>query len=355
LARARLLRGDGHWQEAADCLRDFCMDHPEPEHRDLAEAQYKLARLLSGPLEDMDGGIRCFERALEIAPDHPKARAPLAGLLAVMPERWNEAVVHHAALLDDEPTRGASIRALVSIARGRENGEGARFGLSMLRAIGSASPAERSEAAGSLSRPLVSTPHLEDPIGEVARRLLQHASEALDQLLASDESGETSAFARSMRDAEREICAARLDALSDEELSDLLAMMAGLALGDEPGDMPQPETGFGRDLADRLDRSVGRWTRRKMRRSLDGTSLGQIRAIDAHTWRIAVRGLAAAVAVDATQGDLRNALVHLCSVSNDSSPMAESDDLSARIGGSPDATELMRRVAASWCQQLVRG
>jgi hypothetical protein len=92
-----------------------------------------------------------------------------------------------------------------------------------------------------------------------------------------------------------------------------------------------------------------------MRRSLDGTSLGQIRAIDAHTWRMAVRGLAAAVAVDATQGDLRNALVHLCSVSNDSSPMAESDDLSARIGGSPDATELMRRVAASWCQQLVRG
>jgi tetratricopeptide (TPR) repeat protein len=355
LARARLLRSVGQWQEAADCLREFCMDHPEPEHRDLAEAQYKLARLLSGPLEDMDGGIRCFERALEIAPDHPRARVPLAGLLAVMPERWNEAVIHHAAILDEDPTRSASIRALVTVARGRENREGALFGSSMLRAIGSASPAERTDAPGCLSRPLVSTPSLEDPIGEVARRLVQHASEALDQLLPPEDGTTADAFGRSLRESERELCAPRLDTLSDDELSDLLAMLAGLALGDEPGDMPRPETEFGRNLEEALERAVGRWTRRKMRRTLDGTSLGQIRAIDPSSWRAAVRGLAAAVAVDANQGDLRNALVHLCRDSEDASPIADSDDLSARIAGSGDAAELLRRVAANWSQQLVRG
>jgi tetratricopeptide (TPR) repeat protein len=359
LARARLQRARGEWQAAADGLHEFCEGHPEPDHRDLAEAHYKRARLLAGPLEDMQGAIQCFERALEVAPDHPKAREPLASLLAVMPERWKEAIVHHAALLEERPTRSGSFRALVQIAQRRGRTETARFGLAILRAIGSASPGESSEAPALLPRPIVSVPALEDPIGEIARRLLQQAAEGLEQVLGAPEESNDGDFPSLLRQAEREVCAAGLERLSDPELEGLLGTVAALALGEGP-ESEGPESGLAPDVARGLERALGRWSRRKLRRTLDGTSAQQIAAIDVASWRVAVAGLAAAVAVDRNQGDLRTALVALCGhaggwASGDGEAPGERIDLCTRIAGSPFANELVRRVAASWCQELIRG
>jgi tetratricopeptide (TPR) repeat protein len=356
LAHARLLRARGDWTEAADALQTFCDEHPEPDHRDLAEAHYKLARLLSGPLEDIGGAIRCFERALEIAPDHPKAREPLASLLAVMPERRDEAIVHHAALLEAEPTRSASLRSLYEIAAGRDLDDLSRFGLAVLRAIGTASPNERLEAPDFLPRAIVATPALEDPIGEIARRVVQHASETLDELLGS--SPEQSAltpehFPARMRAAEREVAAAGLDRFSDEELGDLVCELAAFSLGDD-AERPGSEKHLDSRLVESLDRALGRWTRRKIRRSLEETSLDQLQAIDFGAWRLAVRGLAAAVAVDAGQGDLRTALVALCREGEETPHATETEDWTTRIQGEPVANELLRRIAASWCRELAQ-
>ncbi len=354
LARARLLRGRGEWNEAATVLRDFCDEHPEPDHRSLADAQYKLARLLSGPLEDMEGAIRCFTRALEIAPDHPKARRPLASLLAVLPDRWDEAIVHHAAILDVDPASSVSYRALLEIARGRGQEEVVRFGLAVLRALGTASPGERAEAATCLPRPIVTTPALEDPIGEIARRLVQHAAEALEQVLPGDPDGPgPHDFGARLQAAEREVCAVGLERLSDAEVRGLLEALATLALGDDT-DQPAAESGLDADLLRGLERTLGRWSRRKMRRVLDGTTLHQIRAIDPERWRSEVWGLAAAVAVDLAHGDLRQGLAWLCRDVGAPEAIGDNDDLTARINGCPPARELLRFVAAGWCQELAR-
>ena len=357
LAQARLLRARGEWSEAARVLREFCDGHPEPDHRSLADAQYKLARLLAGPLEDMDGAIRCFARALEIAPDHHRARKPLASLLAVVPERWDEAIVHHAAILEQEPTCSASYRALLQIARGRDQDESVRFGLAILRALGSASPGERSEAATCLPRPIVATPALDDPIHEIARRLVQQAAEAIEQVLVPDGDSDANRpedFGTRLRSAQREVCAVGLERLSDPELRGLLVALAAMASGDDAFE-PAAGSDLDADLQRRLERALGRWTRRKLRRVLDGTSPQQIRGVDPERWRGEVQGLAAAMAVDLAHGDLRPALSWLCRDEDGTTEeTGDNDDLTARIDGCPPARELLRSVAASWCQQLAR-
>jgi tetratricopeptide (TPR) repeat protein len=355
LARARLQRMQGEWQEAADGLRAFSDRHPEPDHRDLSEIQYKLARLLAGPLEDMAGAIRCFERALEIAPDHPKARGPLASLLAVMPERWEQAIAQHSALLQDDPTQATSLRGLLKIVSGRGDTEAAGPGLAVLRAMGAASPSERDEAPGCLPTAVVVTPALADPAEELARRLIQHASEALDQVLQTpsgdDPSGTAEGFVARRDHALRELSAAGLERFSDEELGDLIAILAAFAMGDGE-DVHMSHGQLDPSVAEGIDRALGRWTRRKMRRVLDGGSPEQIQMIDPGHFRRALRGLAASVAVDLGHGDLREALVAL-SIDRDAPAPSDTDDLTNPVSACEDACELLRYVTTSWCAQLV--
>jgi tetratricopeptide (TPR) repeat protein len=355
LARARLLRAAGCWQDAADSLGSFCERHPEPDHRDLAEAHYTRARLLAGPLENIDAAIECFERALQIAPGHTRARAPLAGLLAAMPDRQAQAIDQHSLLLCDEPERAASWRWLTRIARGRGDDDAADLGLAVLCAIGAASPGERDEAPDRLPQRLAEDARLEEPSFEVARLLIQHAAEALEDVLPAaatpTESGESGEFLQRMAAALRELAAPNLEQLSDPALSDLLVTLATLSLGDaavQPSGDGMLDPSLDPALGPALDRALGRWTRRKMRRVLEGSSLEQIRAIDPARFRTALRCLAAAAAVDLVQGDLRDALVQLCGRDG----ACPTDDLSQCIAATPDATELLRRIAAGWCASM---
>ena len=131
------------------------------------------------------------------------------------------------------------------------------------------------------------------------------------------------------------------------------SLLAAFSLGDDT-ERPGSEKHLDSRLVESLDRALGRWTRRKIRRSLEETSLDQLQAIDFGAWRLAVRGLAAAVAVDAGQGDLRTALVALCREDEETPHATETEDWTARIQGEPVANELLRRIAASWCRELAQ-
>ena len=186
--------------------------------------------------------------------------------------------------------------------------------------------------------------------------MVQHASEALDELLGNPP--EQSALAQAlfparMRAAEREVAAAGLDRFSDEELGDLVCELAAFSLGDD-AERPESRGQLDSRLVESLDRALGRRTRRKIRRSLEETSLDQLRAIDFGAWRLAVRGLAAAVAVDSGEGDLRAALVALCREGEETSYEMETEDWTTRIQAEPLANELLRRVATSWCSELAQ-
>ena len=150
---------------------------------------------------------------------------------------------------------------------------------------------------------------------------------------------------------ERRIAAAGLDHFSDAELTDLVCTLATLSLAD---DTEAPASGTLLDPAwvERLDRALSRKARRKIRQALAGISLTRVRAVDMGAWRVALRGLAAALAVDAGRGDLRRALVALTRTGDEPAENVETEDWTTRIQAQPVANELLRRVAASWCRTL---
>ena len=119
--------------------------------------------------------------------------------------------------------------------------------------------------------------------------------------------------------------------LSDEQLAETLTAVAALAL--EPETLPDTPT------ARALDQSVGRWTRRKLRKTLEGVTLERVAEIDFAAWRSELEILASAVALDRCDGDLRTALLALL-LEAQREPLAEvteSTDLSAAIAASPVA------------------
>jgi tetratricopeptide (TPR) repeat protein len=361
LALGRLLRECGAWSQAADVLRAFRDDHPEPNHRELAEVHYKLARLLAGPLEDVPGAIECYERALEIAPAHPKAREPLASLLAHLPERWQDAVRHHALLLQRDPTRSASLRSLQQIAERRGQEEASLFGLAILRALGSASPSERTRAPETLSPPIRGAQELQDPIWDVARQVAETSAKLLEQVLDGPTDGEPPTspaaaddFPTVLRELERSLCPPALAALGSGEISEVLCTIANAAAGEEFAravDADDSRT----ELATAVEYAIGRRTRRKLRRILDGTSPELIRTIDFETWLASVRGLAAARALERSDATLRSALLQLSMTPEEAAETEETDDLSARIAGAGKACNLLRQLEAAWCSELAHG
>jgi tetratricopeptide (TPR) repeat protein len=343
-------------------LRAFRDDHPEPAHHDLADVHYKLARLLAGPLEDVHGAIECYERALEIAPNHGRAREPLASLLVHLPERWKDAIRHHAQLLRDEPTRSASIRALQQIADRRGHEQASLFGLAILRALGSASPSERAQAPEVLEAPIRGARELLDPIWEMARQLAEDSAELLERVLedadeeSTSSSGSDDGFTAAVTRIEHSLCPPALSRLRNEEVSDLLCTIADVAVGEDSGRPPRVDEEVDEEqseLATAIHYALGRRTRRKLRRTLDGTTPELMRTIDLDAWRAAIRGMAAARALEDSPQTLRRALLEL-SIEPGETSTTETDDLSARMAGSEAACDLLRQLEAAWCNELMR-
>ncbi|MCZ6463293.1 MAG: hypothetical protein O7A09_03060, partial [Proteobacteria bacterium] len=131
------------------------------------------------------------------------------------------------------------------------------------------------------------------------------------------------------------------------DLGVALTTLAALALdpGSVRGAAPESEA---------MDRALGRWTRRKVRRALDGFALDEVVSIDFGLWRQELRALAAATALDQLGGDLRGALLALTEDPEERAgrDLSDAADLRALVSGSPLAKSLVRRCVSAWCTQL---
>ncbi|MEE8580515.1 MAG: tetratricopeptide repeat protein [Myxococcota bacterium] len=353
LSEARLRRSLSDWQLAAEALGDFLEHHPEPDSPGLAQLLYERGRLMAGPLENVEEAVRCYEHALELQPELSQAREPLAGLLSLIPERRRDAVEHHRLLLAADPTQRVPLRGLLRIAREQQVSSAISYGLAVMRALGIASPEERGEAVATLPLQVGAAPQMQEELWEQVRTIALETSRELGEALGRPEdatsvdAGSASDFLDALRRAEGRLSADSLLSLSTEDLGNALHTLAALALRPDGARWEAPE-------AAALERTVGRWTRRKVRRALEGADLDAIETIDFEAWRAEIRVLAAASALDETGGDLRDALICLTAKDHGSEEpeYAEAADLTPLVANSPTAMGLLGRVVATWCALL---
>jgi len=355
LARARLLRAAGEWPESAEALSAFASAHPDPESLDLARVHLERGRLMAGPLEQVEEAIRCYERALELAPDLTDAREPLAALLAHSPERWRDALASHRMLLAKDPTRTASMRALLEIGQRRQWEDATRFGLAILRALGAATPEENGYAPHALPEAIGAPEQLSDPVWETARKICRTGAQEIETAIQGEpgsrdiEVGEGEAgtlFSDRQVAAETELTAPGLSDLSLEELSSVILTVTTLATdpGGNCNDGPYMHE---------LDQALGRWSRRKIRKTLGAYSVRDIQGIDYQAWRDELRLNAACMALDCGEGDLRDALITLAGRNAEAAALiSDSADISSLVAGSTAARRLLARVVDAWSARL---
>lgn len=349
LAQARLLRSRGEWERAAEALCAFADRHPGDEAAPLAEVLRQLGRLLAGPLEDVDGALGVYRRALELDPECGRTRAALASLLKHLPEHWREALDHHRRLLAADPTDAAALRGVLAIAEQRRDERAVADGRALLAALGAASPAEAGPARPKLRLQAAPEPRLGDPVCEALRRLAEaFAPEIADALGASHTatpgpgSDAEARFRSAVLDAEGRLSAPALVPLAAEEALSVLRLVAALGLE------PDAVQGDGHRV-NALASALGRRARRRARKLLDGVEPADLERADADAWRLSLRGLAAAVALDETGGDLCIALRALCRENGDGPDVAgERTELAPFVAACPPARELMSRVVSAW-------
>jgi hypothetical protein len=146
--------------------------------------------------------------------------------------------------------------------------------------------------------------------------------------------------------AEGRLWAPALLPLPTGEVGEILLLVATLALDAEP------RHASGR-LVNALSTTLGRRTRRGLRRLLEGVALEDLAAVDFGAWRSELRALAAAMALDESGADLRTALVALAAeTSEGAAELAPGADLSAHVAASPEARSLLLRAERSWLSRL---
>jgi len=343
LAHSRLLQRCGDWTTAADVLASFVARHPEPDRLELATVHLERGELLAGPLEDVEPAIADYERALVLDPSRSRARARLAGLLARVPGRRREAVIAHRELLRLEPATPDALRSLARIASEAGLANQAAFGESILGALGvSRGPqANRATPAG-IARPL----RLEDDRHEALRLAVREFAKPFGALqIATDEP--TNRVGRTLAAISDELAAPRIDALSKSDLSTALLGAAALAL--DPVS-PHAET----PIAASLHAAAGRSALRRAQKRLRSQTLDDVSGIDSTAWRDELRGLAAAVALDRGECDLREVLTALIAYQRPDAETGDDRDLCALVSGSPAARALLTRVVMRWCERIQR-
>ena len=356
LSAARLLRALGEWREAADALQRFIEVAPEDARDQLAPAHHQLGRLLAGPLEDVDGAIEVYLRALEADPTLDDAQHALADLLVHRPERWGDAVHRHLQLLAADPLRLASLRGLLQIARGRDREEGVAAGLAILRALGCATPEERVEAAARLPGADGGTP-MSDPVGEAMRRVACEIAEEIGEALGVGASAEAPPTApgadavtrlrAALVAAEGALCAPGLVPLSNQELGSTLTLAAQLSL---ELDAVQGDG----DLVNGLSRVLGRRVRKRVRKALGSVSAAELSDIDWDRWRLELRAEAALRALESVDGELRSAFLAWLEEAEEGSAqkLPPESDLRDRISGNVQARVFLQRLIHHWSECL---
>jgi hypothetical protein len=349
LSAARLLRGLGDWRPAADLLAGFLERAPVDAGALTAPVHHQLGRLLAGPLESVDAALCAYRAAASADPLLVEAREALADLLVHRPDHWDEAVTRHRELLAENPTRLASLRALLRIARARGHDLAVAAGLSLLRALGVATDDEATQAAARFPLRLDRKPRFTDPVWETARALGQEAAEELGIALGVGVAGSpdprglpdpVARFRAEVTAQEAALTAPALVPLSVEEVGQTLTLLAQLTAEAEG------VSGDGRVVNALVD-ALGRRTRRRLKRVLAETPVREIAAIDFAAWRAELRGLASAAALAESETDLRSAFV--ARVAQDTQyARSTGGDLRQRVAASPEARALLARLLGAW-------
>jgi tetratricopeptide (TPR) repeat protein len=356
LSAARLLRGLGEWRAAADVLRSFAERAPQDALSARAAALHQLGRLLAGPLEDVDGAVEVYRAAHALQPGNRECGEALADLLLHRPRHWDEAIARHRELLAADPSRLASLRGLLRIARGRGNAAAAASGLVLLRALGTATAEEAREAPARPPVPIAGRGSLVEPRFELARRLAREAADELAEALGSAQApagavanGDVSArFRAAVTAAEGELTAPCLVPLSNAELASTLTLLA--ELGAEVEAVSSAEGA----LVNALSRALGWRAKKRVKRALEGHTPDEVAAVDFTAWRSAVRGLASALVVDRGEFSLRDAFVAWIQTDDPDAArtLPPEADLRARIAAQPEARELLALTVRAWLASL---
>lgn len=354
LCESRLARMRGDWNEADSVLARFIESHPGHDSPTLALVHLERGRLLSGPLEQFERAIAEYERAIELQPDLGVARTALASLLVHAPDRWQKALKVHSDILRASPTTTHSLRAIVQIANQREKPEIAGGALAVLRALGQASPEEASLADPVLRFPIHQGPPMADTDSERLRRIAHQLSEELEQVLSQvevkmpecDEPEVTEAI-RQIFGVEDDLTAPRLPQLDADDRRALFSSIGALFL--DPGG----NGGLSR-YRDALDQELRRWTRRKVRRTVEETTVAKIESLDHEAWGVELRTIAAALVIDRNGGDLRSVLRGLVLIeqSEAGEPHFENAEIGTLVATSETARCLLARIISLLCERL---
>lgn len=108
---------------------------------------------------------------------------------------------------------------------------------------------------------------------------------------------------------------------------------------------------------DPLDGAMGLWTRRKVRRIVEETSLAAIEAFDHEAWGHTLRALAAGELLDRDRGPLRPVLLALIALDDPTSGVSESacEELGGLVSSCAPARILLIRITELLCRRLERG
>ncbi len=356
LSGARLMRAMGEWRNAAGLLENFTHRHDGNDPILLAEVYHQLARLQAGPLEDLEGAIVSYRSALKQNPDLQSAKEALAELLSHRPADWDEAIRRHQQLLEANPVRVASIRALIQIALGRRRFEAAENGQAILRALGIISPEDRDEAPSRLSLRIASTLSMENPLWERLRQVAIHTRAEIAQARGasdnatpppSDGGDPLARFRNALLSAEGDLAAPALVLLSTEELGNTLTLVSQIAYQSDQ------VTGDG-NLVNALSANLGVLRRRKVRKILVEADPEEISTIDFDSWRAELRKLAATVALDETDGELYPAVAALLQDATDVDQrnIQPNADLTPLAANCPEVLDLLRRTYSTWVRTI---
>ncbi len=354
LNESRLARSVGDWVEADAVLARFLEAHPDLESPTLAHVHLERGRLLSGPLEGFEEAISAYRRALDLQPGLQVARTALAGLLVHAPGRWREALDLHREILTGAPATGPSIRALMQIAEAQEASDLAGAARGLLRALGQASPTEAANASRGLPFALHPGPPMADPAGERLRRLVHLLRDELGGGLPATTTPRLDPAAEDLRETvdeivaiESELAAPGIGLIDADERRRLFTSLGALFL-DPGGNGGDPETREG------LDRSIGRWTRRKARRIAEETSVEEIAALDHEAWGFELRAIAGAQLIDRRGGDVGPVLRALLVLESPDTAAAIADgaEIGALVAASDAPRRTLMRITQLLCEKL---
>ncbi len=354
LARARILRGLGEWRAAADALQQFANRHPGARPELLAEIQQQLARLLAGPLEDVDAAVATYRRAIRLMPQREELRVALAELLSHRPAESAEALEQLRALLAQDPTQAPLLRMGLRIARRSGKPASVADGHRILAALGLATADELESLERSRTRSgFAGAGRLEPPLWEQVRSMTDQFRVEIAQALAGSGSpphasgAARSSFRAAVAAAEAQLSAPALLPLADPRVGELLSLVAALSLD------PDQVRGDGQ-LVNAVSSALGRRARRRIRSLLEGVRAADIARIDFAAWRRELRALATARALDAGHGSLREALVHAVCEAGERDPasFAAGDEICALVAACAEARALLRRAVSSWIEGI---